>query len=429
MKTDIKKLPKSLVEISFEISPEEMTPYLERAAGRVSERLKVPGFRPGKAPLDVVLNHAGPMAVWEDAAEEAVRKIYVQTIEAEKIAAIGSPHIEVVKLAPGNAFAFKSTVPELPDVTLGDLSAIKISRREVSIDDAKVNKTLGDLQKMQSRETASDAPLQKTGKVTINMSIAMDGVPISGGEAKEHSVYMEEEYYIPGMKEKLLGAKKGDSLSFKLPFPKEHFQKNLAGREADFTINVTGVYELTKPELNDVFAQSVGHKTITELRDIIKKNMESEAAQKEDERFEIEFLEKAAAQTAFGDIPDILINEESIKMLRELKENITRQGMVFEDYLSKIGKTADQLKLDFTPDALKRVKVALLLRRIAETQKLDVSEKEINEEADRIRAMYKDDPETQKAASTPEARAWLKNFLLNRKAIGWLKEQVQKTAS
>lgn len=427
MKHELKKLPKSLVEISFEISPDEMMPYLERAAGRVSERLKVPGFRPGKAPLDVILNHAGPMAVWEEAAEEVVRKVYAKIVENEKLASIGSPHIEIVKLAPGNAFLFKATVPTLPEVALGDYANLKVTRREVSIDDDKVKKNLGDLQKMQSREAASDAPLSKNGKAVVNMSISMDGVPLSGGETKEHSIYMEEEYYIPGLKDKLIGAKKGDTLSFKLPFPKEHFQKNLAGREADFKIDVTGIYELTKPELDDAFAQAVGQKTIAELRELIKKNMESEAAQKEDERFEIEFLEKASAHTTFGDIPDILVNEESVKMLRELKENISRQGMVFEDYLSKIGKTLDQLKLDFAPEALKRVKVALLLRRIAETQHMDISEKEIEEEAGRIRAMYKDDPETQKAIASPEARVWLKNFLLNRKSIGWLKEHAQKT--
>ncbi|MEK7606717.1 MAG: trigger factor [Patescibacteria group bacterium] len=421
MKTDIKKLPKGLVEITFEISPEEMAPYLERAAVRVSERVKIPGFRPGKAPLNVVISNAGEMAVWEEAAEEAVRKTYSHTVEQEKFSTIGSPHIEVLKLAPKNAFSYKATVPLLPEVTMGDLSSLKIEQKLAVVEEKQIEKALHDLRKMQSQEIVSAEPLQKTGKALVDMSISMDGVPVSGGEAKEHSIYMDEEYYIPGLKEKLLGAKKGDSLSFKLPFSKEHFQKNLAGREADFKVDIKDVYELKAPELDDAFAKTLSQESLDALKVIIRKNMELEAAQKNDDGVEIELLGQATQRTTFGEIPDILVNEEVIKMIHELKDGISRQGMPFEDYLLKISKTLDQLKLDFVPEAMKRVKTAILLRFIVSTQALDVSAKETDNEVARVSELYKNDHETRKAASTPEARAYLKNFLLNRKAIDWLK--------
>lgn len=424
MKTDIKKLPGSLVEISFELSPEEMAPYLERAAVRVSERVKIPGFRPGKAPLGVVMSHAGEMPVWEEAAEEAVRKTYSHIVGQEKISTIGSPNIEVLKLAPKNAFSFKATVPILPEVELGDYTSLKIEPKRVVVEEKQVDKALSELRKMQSQEIVSLEPLQKTGKALVSMSISMDGVPLSGGEAKEHSVYMEEEYYIPGLKEKLLGAKKGASLSFKLPFPKEHFQKNLSGREADFKVDIKEVYTITSPELDDVFAKFLGQESLQLLKDLIRKNMEAEATQKNADRDEIELLEQATQKTKFGEIPDILVNEETVKMLRELKDGIARQGLAFEDYLLKIDKTLDQLKLDFVPEAIKRVKIAILLRSIVATQTLTVSEKETDNEVVRISELYKNDHEAQKASSTPEARTYLVNFLLNRKAINWLKAQV-----
>jgi trigger factor len=425
MKIETKNLPKSLLEITFELSVEEMQPYLEIASSLLQTEKPLNGFRTGKAPLSLALKTFGEMTVWERAAEEAIEKTYSQAVLENQWETIGSPQIDIIKLAPDNPFIFKATVPIIPEIKLADFRKIKVKKRKTNIEETKINKVLEDLRKMQAKEVVSSHPLKETGKVVVDMEIFLDGVPVEGGQAKNHAIYMDEDYYLPGLKEKLLGIKKNETREFKLSFPKNNFHKHLAGREADFKITAKEIYELEKPPLDDAFAQSLGQKTLFDLRVLLRRNLEEEQRQKDAEIFELEILEKAIENSRFGDLPEILINEEVIKMLHEFKDGIIRQGLDFEDYLQKIGKDIDQLKLDFAPEAVKRVKTALLLRQIAKEQKLQVTKEEIETEINRVLEIYKDDEKTQEKIRSPESQAWLENFLRNRKAINWLKETVE----
>ncbi len=425
MQNTIKKLPKSALEITVEITPGDMQPYLQKAAIKMSEQSSIPGFRPGKAPYEQVVARFGAGKVWEEAAQLVVPKVFSEIARSGKLETIGSPEIEVIKLAPDNAFIFKATVPLLPEVTLGNYSSITLEKKPTEIPETKIHKALTDLQKMQTKETVVDRPAEGADKVVLDMSMSLDSVPLDGGVAKDHAVLMEEEYYIPGMKEQLHGLKKGDTKEFQLKFPKEHYQKMLAGKDVDFKIVIKDVFALERPPLDDAFANALGQPSLTHLKTIIKGNLETEAQAKEDQRQEIELLESAVSKTKFADVPDILINEETIKMLRELEDAIAQQGMGFEDYLKKINKSRDELRLDFIPEATKRVKVALLIRKLALTQNITVTDPEIDEEVARVIELYKDAPEQHEQIKSPGARQYLAGMLQNRKVIAWLKTQVK----
>lgn len=421
METSLKKLPKGLVEITIDLNPEEMQPYLKKAAQILSEQNPLPGFRPGKAPLNLVIQQFGENYLWETAAEEAVQKTFVDFVKENHLETIGSPKIDVLKLAPQNNFVFKATVALLPEVEIGNLSNICVPYPETTIGEKEVAKVLEDLQKMQTQEIPSDQPLTATGKVVVDMEISQNNVPLEGGQTKDHAIYMTEDYYIPNLKEKLLGIKKGETREFYLTFPKDHYQKNLAGKESLFKVTAKEVFELKPPELNDQFAQSLGQKTLKDLENLIKRNLEEEAKIKNEEKYELAILDQAIQNCRFSDIPEILINEEVIKMIRELKESLAQQGIDFETYLQNIKKTIDDLKLDFVEGALKRIKVAIFLRKLAEREKIEVSEEELNEEIARVLKLYENDPETQKSIRSPEAKNWLHIYLRNKKTIAWLK--------
>lgn len=422
MRHNVKPLPKSAVELTVELSPDEMRPYLERAAVSLSTQTSIPGFRPGKAPYEQVVARFGSGRVWEEAAQLVVPKVFGDIVKKESLETIGSPAIEVIKLAPDNPFIFKATAALLPKVTLGDYAKIKIERKPTEITAAQVDKVVTGLQKMQTKEAVVARPARATGdKMIVDMQISLDSVPLDGGTTKDHAVYMDEEYYIPGLKEQLQGLKKGDTKEFQLKFPKEHYQKMIAGRDVDFKIEVRDVFELQSPALDDAFAQKIGQSTVAGLRTLIRENLESEARQKETERQEIELLAKAAEHTKFGDIPDILINEETHKMLAELEDGVTRQGMGFEDYLKKIGKTRDQLRLDFAPDAVKRVKTALMIRALANAEQITITDAEVDTEVARVLELYKNAPGEHEQIKSPGAREYLRGMLRNRKVLEWLK--------
>lgn len=420
-----KKLPKSTAEITIELAPEEMRPYLERAATQLSQATTVPGFRPGKAPFDEVVRRVGAGRVWEEAATLAVPKAVSQVVEDERLETIGSPAIDVIKLAPDNPFIFKATAALLPEVTVGDYSSIKLEHKSTGVSEEHIDRVLADLRKMQTKEVVADRAAAAHDKVVLDMTMSLDTVPLEGGTTKDHAIYMAEEYYMPGLKEKLVGLKKGDTKEFQLKFPKEHYQKMIAGRDVDFKIEVKDVFELQKPPIDDAFATTLGQKTVGDMRTLIRGNLEEEAQSKEAQRQEIELLEMAIERTRFSYIPDILVNEETIKMIGELEDGIARQGLAFEDYLKKIGKTRDQLRLDFAADAIARVKTALMVRAIAKTQNITVSDAEVDAEAARLLELYKDATDEHEQIKSVGAREYLRGILRNRKVIEWLKEQAR----
>lgn len=426
MSHTLKKLPKSTIELTIEIPAEEMRPYLEKAALKLSTETTIPGFRAGKAPVDEVRRRFGAGRVWEEAAQLAVPKTYSTVVVQEKLETIGSPQIEVIKLAPDNPFIFKATAAFLPEVTLGDFTKIKIEQKTTEVKDAQVGKVVADLQKMQTKETVVARPARaQADKVVLDMTMSLDSVPLDGGATKDHAVYMDEEYYVPGLKEQITGLKKGDTKEFRLAFPKEHYQKMIAGKDVDFKIEVKDVFELHPPLLDDAFAQKVGQKTVSDLRAIIRANLEQEARSKEDERQEIALLEAAVERAKFGDIPDVLINEETLKMLKELEDGLARQGTNFEEYLKRLGKDRDQLRLDFTVQAMQRVKIALMIRAIAKAQNIAVDDGEVDAEVARVLELYKNAPGGHEQIKSEGARDYLRAILKNRKVIDWLKEQAR----
>lgn len=418
----VKKLPKSVVELVVELSPADLQPHLERAAVQLSSQTTIPGFRPGKAPYEEVVRRFGAGRVWEEAATLAVPKVFGQVVAEEKLETIGSPQIDVVKLAPDNPFIFKATVALLPEVELGDYAKIKIERKPTDVKDEHIDKILADLRKMQTKEVVVERPATQGDKVVVDMSMSLDTVPIDGGTTKGHAIYTDEEHYIPGLKNQLHGLKKGETKEFQLKFPKEHYQKMIAGKDVDFKIEIKEVFELQSPALDDAFAQTVGQKTMADLRGLVRTNLEQETQSREEQRQEIALLEAAVERTKFSDIPDILVNEETIKMLGELEEGIARQGLTIEDYLKKINKTRDQLRLDFVTDALKRVKTALMVRALAKAQNITVSDAETDIEVARMLELYKDAKEQHEQIQSPGGREYLRRMLTNRKVIEWLKQ-------
>lgn len=423
MKIEVKNLPKSEVELIIELSEEELKPYMERAAIRISQKTKIEGFRPGKASYDIIRARVGEHAILEEGTEEIVRKSYVTAIKEKGLQTIGQPKIEIVKMAVHNPFIFKATAAILPETTLGEYKNLNIKKEETKIEDAKVDEVLGNLTKMQSKEVLVNREANENDKVMIDMEMTKDTVPIEGGQAKDMAVYLKEAHYIPGFNEKLVGLKKDDEREFDLEFPKEHFQKHLAGATVHFKIKVKDVYEIQTPTADEEFAKTLGQKSLADLKTLLRKNLEHEQSHKDEEKWEIEMLQKIVDNSKFSDVPEMLVNNEVNQMLHELKQNIARQGLAFEDYLKSINKTIDDFKMEFAPEAVKRIKISLVVREIAKAEKIDVSDKEIMEEVEKMMNAYKDNAEAQKQIQEPEFQDYIKSRIENKKAIDVLKKE------
>jgi trigger factor len=427
MAYEIKKLPKGMVEISFDIPLEDIGMDLENAAKHLSEERPIDGFRPGKAPLDVVKARFGEMAVYEHALEHVVRRHYVKAVREEHLHAYGAPQINVTKLAPGNPVAFTATVAVIPHVEkLADFRAAKVASKPVKIEEKEVDVVIKELRKMQTKEALVEREAKAGDKIVVDMDLSQHGVAVEGGQARNHGIFLDDEYYIPGVKEQVLGLKAGDKKSFSLKFPKDHFQKNIAGQDVDFAVTVKGVYELQEPALDDEFAKKLGQESVEKLRALLRKNMEEDAANKERQRVEIELLEKLVDASAFGDIPDAVLNDEIDRMIVELKHDLAGRRVIYEDYLKNVGKTEADLKLEFSKQAMNRVKTAILIREIAEKEGVEATDAEVLEEIQKQMNEYSGDASAQERVRSEEYQDYMRTTLRNRKVIDLLGKQIAK---
>ena len=429
---DIKvtSLPKSEVKIEFEVSVEEAKPYLEEAVKDLTTSKPIAGFRPGKATYEDAKRAYGEMRIWESALERLVRAFYVRTILNEGIDTVGSPEVAIDQLTPGQPVKFNIIAPVEPKVKeFPDLKKCEVSVKETKVTDEQVTNALNEMRRMRRTEARVERPATMDDLVMIDLEMKKDHVILEGGTGKDYRVYLNEEHYIPGFTKELIGIAPGEERSFKLSFPKEHFQKHLAGQEVEFTAKTKGVFELAMPEVNDEFAKGVGLESLAQLQEKLRENMALESEHRAKEAAEVEMLEKLVDHSTFSDVPDLLVNEEIRRMIAELEQGVEEQGMSWSDYLSSLKKTADELKLDFVPQAVRRIKTAVLIKQIAKREDIKITDEEIDQEVDRIlNNLRPDDKDTRERVASPEYREYVGIQMRNRRALDWLKKECLKEA-
>lgn len=424
MNVNKKDLPKSQVELKVELSLEEFKPFLEKGAHKISKEIKIEGFREGKAPLEIIKQKAGEMAILEEGARIAINETISKALD-EKLGdkqPIGQPQVDIVKLAPNNPMEYKIIMTILPEVSLGDYKDAKVKQEKLEIKEEEIKKTLEQLREMKIKEAIVDRKIQDEDKVLCDVEMFLDNVPIEGGQSKGTTIIVGKGYIVPGFGKKLIGAKKGDTREFKLPYPKDFHQANLAGKNVEFKVKINEVYSRELPELNDDFATSFGAKNMEELKKNIEDNLKSEKERSLKEKAEIKMLDKILNKTSFGEIPELLIDSEAQGMMNELEQQIESRGGKFEEYLTSIQKTRNQLLLEIAPDATKRVKSALMIREIAHKEKVTVSAEEIDEKIKEIKEQYKGYEKVNERVSSPEYRDHLANIMTNRKVVDKLRE-------
>lgn len=420
------------MEFTIEMTVDELKPYLQSATEEISSHRKIEGFRPGKAPYEIVAREVGEMFVYQTAASFAADATVAKVLLDEKVEIVDRPKIEVQKLAPGNPFIFKATVALVPAITLCDYDKVKVKPMpEIKIEEKEIDRVMTDLQKMRAKESLADKAAEKGDKVELDFDTFVDNVAIEHGHAKKHALIIGEERMIPGFEEQLIGLKADESKEFELEFPKKYHEKSLAGKKATFKVKVTAVFKIELPKMDNEFAIGLGFKEFADLKKHVEANLRHEKEHKEEQRVELDLINELIEKSTFGEIPEVLINEETHKMFHELEDNVSREGLKFEDYLKHIKKTEGDLRIDFVPDAIKRVKTGLLIRHVAKVENIHADANEIDAEIERTLASYKFHPayegklaELEKNMRSENARYYFGNMVANRKTLEFLKGKV-----
>ena len=419
-----KELEKSQVELNIELSVEEFAPYIEKGAQKVSEKVKIEGFRPGKVPFDVLKQKIGEMTILEEAAHIAITKTVDEAVDKETMGRqpVGQPNVTITKLAPGNPLEYKVIVALLPTIALGEYKSLNLKPEIAKIETKELDRALNDLREMRATEKIVEREVKEGDKVIADVHMFLDKVPLEDGHHHDLAILMGKNYFVPGFDKNILGMKKGEERKFSLPYPDDHHQKHLAGKMVEFTAVVKEVYERISPELNDEFASFFRLKDMEELKKNLEESLLQEKRHNIDLKNESELISKISDKTKFGEFPDVIIESESKSLMMELEQSVIKQGGKFEDYLSHLKKTREGLMLELMPNAIKRVKAALIIREIAVIEKIIPTTKEIDEKIEELKAQYAGNQEVLKMLAEKGYTTYLSNILTNEKVLVKLKE-------
>ena len=378
--TKTTELPDSRVRVEVEVPTEALERELNTAASDLGREMRVPGFRSGKVPPEVVLRQVGREAVLDEAVRRGLPGWYEEALAHAGIQTVGDPQVDLSDLPEkGAPLAFTIEVGVVPPAQLGDYRGVEVGRREPKVDDQEVQAELERLRESLASLETVDRAAGEGDYVVMDYVGSVDGEQFEGGEGRGQVVELGSERLIPGFEEQLKGASAGEERTVEVAFPDDYPAEQLAGKDASFAVDVKEVKEKRLPELDDDFAvEAGGFDSLDELRAEIV----SRIAQAEERAIEGEFREAAVdavVAQARVEVPKELVHSKAHEMWHRTARRLQAQGINPEQYLQMTGKTEEELVVESEPDAEIALKREAVLAAIVEAEGIDVSDEEIEQ--------------------------------------------------
>ena len=390
MSLQVEKMEKNMAKLTIEVSAEELDKAMQNAYLKARGKISIPGFRKGKAPRKMIEQMYGKGIFLEDAANALIPEHYSKALEECDLEIVSQPEIDVTQAEPGKAFIFTAEVAVKPEVTLGEYKGVEVPKSETEVTDEDIDAEIKKEQEKNSRTvTVEDRGAENGDITTIDFEGFVDGVAFEGGKGTDYPLTLGSGSFIPGFEDQLVGAKAGNHVEVNVTFPEEYQAAELAGKAAVFQCDVKKVETKELPELDDDFAQDVSEfDTLAEYREDVKKNL-TEKKEKEARAAKENAAVDKAIENAEMEIPDAMLNTQVRQMMNDFASRMQSQGLTMEQYFQFTGMTAEKMQEEMKPQALKRIQTRLVLEKIAETENIEVSEDEVNEEIGKMAEMYK----------------------------------------
>jgi trigger factor len=413
--------------LTIEMEPAEMESGLQHAYERVVRKTSVPGFRKGKAPRSVVERHVGKSRLLEEALDRLIPQSYEQALKEQTIEPYAQPELEITQADP---LIFKAVVPLKPTVELGDYKSIRLTPEKVDITDENVNAVIEELRHQQATWEPVDRPLDYNDMAVIDINGTVEDKPYVKRVAAQMQVLKDMISPAPGFAAEIVGMKKEAEKEFKLSFPADYPNDKVAGKEGLFKVKLHEIKEEKLPELDDSFVSQVSSelKTLDSLREEVAKSLQIRG----EERARMDYEEKvinSAVEQAKVEYPPVLVNLEINRILKEQTRQLQMTGQGMDQYLKSINKTAEQLQEEMRPVATRNVTASLVLSRIAEQEKIEISEADIENGINNMTRSASDEKkeEMRKLLDTPQTRESIKQSLKTRKTIECLTDIAKTT--
>ena len=407
------------VKLEITVEAEKFENAMKKVYFQNAKYFNIPGFRKGKAPMNIVEKYYGEQIFYEDAFNEVATEAYDEAIKENKIEAVSRPEVDIAQMEKGKDLIFTAVVQTKPEVKLGKYKGVEIEKVEYKVDKKAIDHELGHMQEHNSRLiTVDDRPLENGDTATIDFEGFVDGVAFDGGKAEGHELEIGSGAFIPGFEEQLVGMEIDGEKEIKVTFPKEYFSKDLAGKDATFKVKLHEIKKKELPELDDEFAKDVSEfDTLDELKKSIKEKLTKNNEQKA--KYETEDAAiKAVCEDSKLDVPSGMIELEIDNMLKDFEQRLAYQGLNLEQYLKMLGKTEEEVRKEYEPQAIEAIKSRLVLEAIIKAEKIEASEDEIKAKMEEMAKSYGKDVE--ELSKNENLKNYLEEGIKSEKALEFI---------
>ena len=411
---------KNEVKLEFTIEASKFDEAIKKVYLKSAKYFNIPGFRKGKAPMNIVEKYYGKEIFYEDAFNEVVPAELEEALKENNIEVVSKADIDVKQIEKGKDLIFTAVFQTKPEVELGKYKGIEVSKIEYTVSDEDVNHELSHMQEHNSRLiSVEDRAVEKSDIAVIDFEGFVDGKAFEGGKAEKHELEIGSNTFIPGFEDQIIGMKNDEEKDINVKFPEEYFSKDLAGKDAIFKVKLHEIKKKELPTLDDEFAKDVSEfDTLEELKKSIKEKMEKDNEQKQ--KYETEdAVIKAVCENIKVEIPSGMIETETEDMLKNVENRLAYQGLKLEQYLQMMGKTAEEVKKEYEPQALESIKSRLMLEAVIKAEKIEATEEEI---VDKMKEMAKNygKADDEGFLKNENVKKYIKNGIESEKALEFL---------
>lgn len=421
MSVQVEKLEKNMAKLTVEVSAEDFKAAIKKAYNKTKNRFAIPGFRKGKASQAVIEKMYGEAVFYEDAADEAINSTYAEAMKESGLDIVSRPEITVEQIGKDQAFIYSALVAVKPEVTLGEYKGVEVEKVDAAVTAEDVEAELKRVQEQNARLlTVEDRPVADGDQTVIDFEGFVDGKGFEGGKAEDYPLTIGSHSFIDTFEEQLIGKNIGEECEVNVTFPTEYHAAELAGKPAMFKVTVKEIKVKELPALDDEFASEVSEfDTLDEYKQDIEKKLqerkEKAAASQNEDRVVAKVVENASME-----IPEKMIDAQVDNMLRETAQRMQSQGLSMDLYMKYTGMTADQMKDQMRPEAVKRIQTRLVLEAVVKAENIETSEEKLDEEIAKMAEAYKMEADKLKSYMTDSDKDQMKQDLAVQAAVDLL---------
>ena len=380
------KLEKSMVALTVEVGAADFEAAVEKAYKKQRGQIRVPGFRPGKAPRKMIEAMFGAQVFYEEAVNIALPDAYEEAVKEQDLQVVGYPQVELLDVGK-EGFSFKATVAVFPEMTLGQYKGLEAPRAEAKVTDEDVDARLKEMAERNSRMVSVDRAVEKGDIANINFEGFLDGEPFDGGKGEDHDLEIGSGSFVPGFEDQLIGMKAEEERDINITFP-EDYHADLAGKAVVFHVKVNAVKVKEVPAIDDEFAKDVSEfDTLDELKADVRGKITAEREAAAGRAFE-DILMGKVADGLTGEIPDAMVEAQAQRFVDNFRMQIQSQGLPFDKYLEMTNMDVDSLLEQAKEPAARQVKMDLAVGAIIKAEGLEATDEDVDAEYEKMAKQY-----------------------------------------